>query len=380
MDQALEGIRIVDLSRVLAGPYCTMLLADLGAEVIKIERPDTGDDSRFFGPFVGKESLYFQGINRNKKSIELNLKDEKDKELLLDLVREADVVVENFRPGTMEKLGLGYEVLKAHNPQIIYAAASGFGTTGPYSKKPAYDLTIQALGGIMSITGQEHGQPTKVGPSIADINAGIFTALGITTALFHRERTGEGQMIDVAMLDCQVAVLENAFARYTATGENPAPVGNRHPAITPFCMFDTSDDYMVVAIGNEKLWNLFCHTIGKAELLDDERFQSNKLRTEHRHELEQELAPLFKTKTTREWLDQMDPQGIPCAPVNRISDVTENEQIRARQMFSTVDHPELGPLELIGMPIKFSKTPGVIGSCAPSLGQHNTIYKDSANE
>ncbi|RQD70661.1 MAG: CoA transferase [Tindallia sp. MSAO_Bac2] len=367
----LKGVKIIDLSRVLAGPYCTMILADLGAEVIKVENPGIGDDSRSFGPFKDGESLYFNGINRNKKSIELNLKDENDRMAFLDLVKDADVVVENFRPGTMKKLKIGYETIQKINPGIIYAATSGFGQTGPESEKPAYDLIIQALGGMMSITGEEGGSPTKVGSSIADINAGMFTAIGIISALFHREKTGEGQMVDVSMLDCQVAVLENAIARYLTTQEDPKPIGNRHPTISPFSMYPTADDYIVVAAGSPKLWGSFCDAIGRKDLFQDPRFADNQLRTENIQELDEIIAPIFELKTTQEWMQILESKGIPCAPVNRISDVMENKQLKARNMIEEIDHPILGSLKMVGTPIKLSKTPGGIRRNAPKLGEHN---------
>ncbi len=376
MTKALEGIKVIDFTRVLAGPFCTMLLADMGAEVIKVERPDVGDDSRYFGPFVGDESLYYNGINRNKYSVEFDLKDSKDKEVLLNLIKGADVIVENFRPGTMEKLGLSYEEVKEMNPGIVYASCSGFGQTGPYSKKPAYDLIVQALGGIMSVTGQPGDKPTKVGSSIADIIAGIYTALGVMTALYHRERTGKGQMVDVSMLDAQVSILENALARYFATGESPEPIGNRHPAIMPFTMLSTKDDYIVVAIGNQKLWEVFCEAIDRPDLLEDSRFVDNRSRTEHADVLEAMLNYDFIKMTTQEWIDLLEAKQIPCAPVNKIEDVVEDPQVQARDMIKELKHPELGPLKLAGFPIKLSETPGGIERIAPSLGEHNQQYKD----
>jgi len=254
----LKGLKILDLTRVLAGPYCTMILGDLGADVIKVEMPSSGDDSRHFGPFQNGESAYFMSLNRNKRSMTLNLKSEQGKKLLKELVKQVDVLVENFRPGTMEKLGLGYDVLKEINPKLIYAAASGFGHSGPYSKKPAYDGVVQAMGGIMSITGPKDGEPTRVGPSIGDIAAGLFTAIGVLAALNNKNETGQGQKVDVAMLDCQVAMLENAIARYVVTKEVPKPMGNRHTSIVPFEPFDSKDSKIVVAVGNDAIWKRFC--------------------------------------------------------------------------------------------------------------------------
>lgn len=375
MSQALTGIKVIDFTRVLAGPFCTMLLADLGAEVIKIERTGVGDDSRYFGPFLKDESLYYNSINRNKRSVELNLKDSADLEILKNLIRDADVVVENFRPGTMEKLGIGYEELNKINEKLIYASCSGFGQTGPYSHKPAYDLIVQSLSGIMSITGQPGEKPTKVGSSIADIIAGIYTALGVMTALFHREKTGEGQMVDVSMLDSHVSILENALARFFATGDNPEPIGNRHPAIMPFTMLDTKDKYLVVAVGNQKLWNVFCEAIQLSDLQKDERFKDNRCRTENAEELESILNEKFKEKTTMEWIELLEEHEIPCAPVNQIEDVVNDPQVKARQMIEEVDHPLLGKIKIPGMPIKMSRTPGLVDRPAPYLGEHNNLYK-----
>ncbi len=375
MDMALSGLKVLDLTRVLAGPFCTMILADLGAEVIKIERPETGDDSRAFGPFIGDESMYFNGINRNKKSVELNLKAEEDREVFMKMAKEADVLVENFRPGSMEKLGFSYEELKKVNPTLIYATSSGFGHSGPYSDRPAYDLIIQALAGTMSITGHPDGPPTKVGSSVADIIAGIYTAVGITSALYYREQKGEGQFVDVSMMDCQVSVLENAIARYFATGENPGRIGNRHPSITPFAMYNTKDSQVIIAAGSAKLWEDFCRAIGKPELLEDERFKDNRLRTENVEVLEKILEEVFAEKTTREWLDILEGHSIPCAPVNEIEDVVNDPQIKAREMIQEIEHPKLGKVKLPGIPIKFSKTPGKIRKAAPSLGENNKEYK-----
>lgn len=277
MKQALEGIRVLDLTRVLAGPFATMILADMGAEVIKIEMPEKGDDARQYGPFTNGESGYFMSINRNKKSITMNLKNQKSKEVFIEMLKKADVVVENYRPGTMEKLGLGYEEIKKINPKIIYAASSGFGHSGPYSKRPAYDGVVQAMGGIMSITGQKGGKPTRVGPSIGDITAGLYTAIGILGALNYREKTGIGQKVDVAMLDCQVSILENAISRYFVTGVSPKPAGNRHASVVPFEPFETLDGEIMIAVGNDALWKKFCQCINADEMANEERFTTNKL-------------------------------------------------------------------------------------------------------
>ena len=263
MSGPLEGLVVIDMTRVLAGPFCTMMLADMGAEVIKVERPSTGDDSRAFGPFVKGESAYFMSVNRGKKSVTVDLKAPEGKALLLDLVRKADVLVENFKPGVMKKLGLDYATLREVNPRLVYAASTGFGQSGPYSARPAYDLVIQAMGGVMSITGPDADHPTKVGSSVSDIFAGVFTCIGILAALNHRHRTGQGQMVDVAMLDCMVAILENAVARYAASGQSPAPIGNRHPSIAPFSTLKASDGMLAIACGNDALFQRFCEHVAE---------------------------------------------------------------------------------------------------------------------
>lgn len=370
MKQALENIRVLDLTRVLAGPYATMILGDLGADIIKIEMPGTGDDSRAFGPYVNNESAYFMSLNRNKRSITLNLKSEKGKEVFIEMVKKADVLVENFRPGTMEKLGLGYDYLSTINPRLIYAASSGYGHTGPYSKRAAYDAVVQAMGGIMSITGQKDGKFTRVGTSIADINSGLFTAIGILAALNSRHVTGKGQKVDVAMLDALVAILENAIARYVVTGEVPKPGGNRHPSIVPFEPFETSDGEVVVAVGNDTLWAKFCQVIGREELINDERFKTNPLRNKNYDELRPLIAESMKKKTTAEWLKLLDEAGVPNGPINTIDKVLEDPQIKARDMIVEIEHPVAGKLKVPGVPIKLSATPGSIRTPAPVLGQH----------
>ncbi|SKC42559.1 CaiB/BaiF CoA transferase family protein [Maledivibacter halophilus] len=380
MALSLEGIKVLDLTRVLAGPYSTMILADLGAQVIKIEKPETGDDSRQFGPYIEDESAYFMSINRNKKSVTLNLKKKKGKEILLGLVKEVDVVVENFRPGTMEKLGLGYDVLKEVNPKIIYAAASGFGHTGPYSKRPAYDAVVQAMGGIMSITGQKGGKATRVGSSIGDITAGLFCTIGILAALINRNSIGKGQKVDVAMLDCQVAILENAIARYIVSGIVPQPAGNRHSSIVPFEPFDTKDGEIMVAAGNDVLWVKLCKALGIEKLAYDERFLTNPLRNKNYNELRPIVAKHFMEKTTKEWQDILDDIGVPNGPINTIDKVLKNPQILAREMIVEVEHPRAGKMKMPGIPIKLSETPGTIRTAAPILGQHTQeILKEMLN-
>ena len=366
----LEGIRVLDLSRVLAGPYCTMMLADYGADIIKIEPPGDGDDSRAFGPFVGKESAYFMSLNRNKRSITLNFKHQQEVELFQEMVKKADVVVENYRPGTMEKFGLGYDELKKINPRLIYAACSGFGHTGPYRDKPAYDIIVQAMGGVMSITGPENGEPTRIGASVGDIMAGMFTAYGVMMALFHRERTGEGQKVDVGMLDCQVAVLENAIARYVTSGIVPKPLGNRHPSITPFASFTAKDGHIIVGAGNDRLWQKLCNLLERPALLTDPRFIDNAARTANVKELSVILDSIFVKKTISRWLDELEAAGLPCAPINTIDKVVNDPHIAARNMIIEVEHPVAGKLKMAGAPVKMSAAPGVPPSPAPLLGQH----------
>lgn len=369
-DGALEGLRVLDLTRVLAGPYATMVLADLGADVVKVEMPGTGDDARAYPPHVAGESAYFMSLNRNKRSLALDLKNPAGRALFLALAQQADVLVENFRPGTMARLGLGYDELAERNPRLVYPAVSGFGQTGPYGPRAAYDAVLQAMGGIMSITGPEGGPPTRVGTSIADITAGLFSAIGILAALHKRAETGEGQMVDVAMLDCQVAILENAIARYAATGQAPGPMGNRHPAIFPFEPFDTSDGQLMIAAGNDALWAKLCGVIGRPELATDERFATNPLRHQNYASMRAILAEALAQRPTAAWQRDLDAAGIPNGPINNVADVVHDPQVRAREMIQEVEHPVAGRTLLPGVPIKLSATPGSIRRPAPRLGEH----------
>ena len=364
---ALSDIKVLDLTRVLAGPYATMVLADLGAEIIKVELPGKGDDSRAYGPYKNGESAYFMSLNRNKESLTLNLKAPEGKDILKRLVEKVDVLVENFRPGTMEKLGLGYDVLKEINPSLVYASSTGYGQTGPYSQRPAYDAVVQAMGGIMSITGQADGKPTRVGTSVGDIFAGLFCAIGILSALHERENSGKGQFVDVAMLDCQVAILENAISRYEFTGEIPRPIGNRHPSIVPFEPFDTLTAPIMVAAGNDRLWVTLCDLMGLG-IASDPRFITNPLRNENYQALRPILADRFMTKTAEEWQFMFDEAGIPCGPINTVDKVVKNEQVVAREMILEVEHPTAGTTRIPGIPIKLSRTPGEIRMAAPVLG------------
>ena len=367
-----ENLKVLDLTRVLAGPYASMMLADYGADVIKIETPESGDDSRGFGPFIGKESAYFMSLNRGKRSMTLNLKAPKAQDIFRQLVKKADVVLENYRPGTMEKFGLGYEALQQVNPRIIYAACSGFGHSGPYMEKPAYDVIVQGIGGIMSITGQEGGEPTRVGASVGDITAGLFTVIGLVTALYTRSITGLGQKVDVAMLDCQVAILENAIARYQVTGIIPQPIGNRHPSITPFEAFAAEDGYIIIAVGNDRMWAKFCQLIDREDLIADERFATNAQRTINQKQLKAILDGIFFSKTVAAWIDILDSVGIPCGPINTVDRVLADPQVKQRDMIVDIEHPVAGHLKMPGLPIKLSATPGAVEKPAPLLGQHTT--------
>ena len=367
----LEGIRILDLSWVLAGPFATMVLNDLGAEVIKLERPQTGDLGRGNGPFIDGESSYFLSLNRGKKSITIDLQTPQGRQVFLKLVKKVDVVVENFVPGTMKRLGLDYEVLKKQNPGLIYAAISGFGQTGPYAQNRALDIIIQAMGGMMSITGEPDGPPLRPGASIGDIAAGLFATIGILSALLERGKSSQGQMLDISMLDCQLAILENAFARFFATGEVPRRIGTRHPVFTPFQAFETKDGYIVIAMvgGARNQWPLFCAVIGRLDLMDDERYETGASRTEHYHELEPILSEVIKTKTTDEWIKELSEVGIPCGPINSIDQVASHPQVLAREMIVEVPHPRLGKVKLVNSPIKLSRTPAKVERASPDLGQ-----------
>ena len=370
MPGPLEGIKVLDLTRVLAGPYATMILSDLGADVIKIEQPEIGDESRNFGPFKNGFSLYFMSVNRGKRSITLDLKTDRGKDIFKQLVKQSDILVENFRPGTMKKLGLDYETLAAEHPALIYAACSGFGQTGPFAEKGAYDMIIQGMGGIISITGEPDGPPVRVGTSISDITAALFTTIGILSALHNRNSTGKGQLVDVAMLDSLVAVLENAIVRYFATDEIPQPLGSRHPAITPFEAFESADGHIIIAIGNDTLWAKFCEHVDQKNLISDPRFSTNVERTANHSELFPILSEIMRQRTTDEWIDALENIGVPCGPINTIDKVVNHPQVQARDMITHVIHQMTGAVEVPGLPIKLSDTPGDVDIPAPNLGEH----------
>ena len=371
MDGPLKGLLVLDLTRVLVGPYCTMILSDLGARVIKVEAPGVGDDSRKFGPFVDDQSAYFMSLNRGKESIALNLKDGKDKKIFDKLLCKADILVENFKPGTLDKWGYGWNDVKKKNSKLIYASASGFGQTGPLKDLPAYDMVVQGMGGLMSVTGQPGSEPTRVGTSIGDITAGLFTAIGINAALYDRKKTGKGMLIDISMLDCQIAILENAIARYLSKNEIPKPMGSRHPSIAPFEAFKTKDSYIIIAAGNDKLFSELCLTLDKRELSVDERFKSNDQRCNNMEELKKILEEILITRKTREWINIFTPKKIPCGPINNIKEAVENEQTKARNMIVKAFHKKIGNFKLAGNPIKMSAYKDEISrGDIPDLDEH----------
>ena len=366
----LSGLLVLDLTRVLVGPYCTMILSDLGARVIKVEAPGVGDDSRGFGPFIEDQSAYFMSLNRNKESIALNLKVEEDKKIFEKILDKTDILVENFKPGTLTKWGYGWENLKDKYPKLIYASASGFGQTGPLKELPAYDMVVQGMGGLMSVTGQPNSEPTRVGTSIGDITAGLFTAIGINAALYDRQKTGKGMFIDVSMLDCQIAILENAIARYLSKGEIPKPMGSRHPSISPFEAFKTKDSYIIIAAGNDKLFEGMCKVFD-LELYKDEKFKTNADRNKNIEELKKILEDKLKNKTTSEWCKVLEAKRIPCGPINNIKEAVESPQTKARNMIVSAMHNKIGEFKMAGNPIKMSSyedknTRGEI----PNLDQH----------
>ena len=373
----LSGLLVLDLTRVLVGPYCTMVLSDLGARVIKVEAPEVGDDSRGFGPFVEDQSAYFMSLNRNKESIALNLKVDEDKKIFEKILSKADILVENFKPGTLNKWGYGWDDLKEKYPKLIYASASGFGQTGPLKGLPAYDMVVQGMGGLMSVTGQPNSEPTRVGTSIGDITAGLFTAIGINAALYDRQKTGKGMYIDVAMLDCQIAILENAIARYLSKGEIPKPMGSRHPSISPFEAFKTKDSYIIIAAGNDKLFEGMCKVFN-LDLYNDEKFNTNASRNKNIEELKKILENKLKDKTTEQWYRVLEEKRIPCGPINNIKEAVESPQTKARKMIVSAMHNKIGEFKMAGNPIKMSSyedqiTRGEI----PDLDQHrNKILKE----
>ncbi|TWG87284.1 CoA:oxalate CoA-transferase [Cupriavidus gilardii J11] len=356
----LSGITVVDLTRVLSGPYCTMMLADLGARVIKIEHPEGGDDSRQVGPFVDGESAYFASINRNKESIALDLKDPEHRAVLDAMLARADVLVENFRAGVMDKLGYTWEALHARYPRLVYASISGFGQTGPYRNRPAYDMVVQAMGGLMSVTGEAGGNPSRVGVSIGDIGAGLYATIGIQSALLKRVHSGLGERVDISMLDCQVALLENPIARYGATGQVPGPLGTRHPSITPFDLFATRDGFIVVAVGNDSLFARMCEAMDRPEWIADPRFATVPARNEHHVELKACLEARLAEATTSEWAAILERAGVPHGPLNNVPQLVDNPHVHARGMLVDIGIGKGRSLRVAGNPIKLGDPANVL--------------------
>jgi crotonobetainyl-CoA:carnitine CoA-transferase CaiB-like acyl-CoA transferase len=364
----LDGITIIDLTRVLSGPYCTMLLADMGARVIKVEQPGKGDDTRHWGPpFAAGESAYFLSINRNKESLTLDFKKPEGHRALEQLIAKADVVVENFRPGTLAKLGLDFATLAATHPRLVYCSISGFGQTGPRRNEPGYDAVMQGEGGLMSITGAADGPPYRLGVAISDIVSGMFAAQGISMALFARERTGRGQLVDIGMLDSVAALLSYQAAIYFMTGAAPQRMGNRHPTIVPYQTFATSDGEFVLAVGNDDQWRRFCRV---ADIELEERFATNRQRVIQHEELERIIADRLRAHPRKYWIERLGAAGVPCGSVRDLEEVFTDPQLTARDMIARVEHAAVGPVRLLGVPMKLSDTPADVRTAPPTLGQH----------
>jgi crotonobetainyl-CoA:carnitine CoA-transferase CaiB-like acyl-CoA transferase len=368
----LAGIRVLDLTRVLAGPYCTMFLGDLGAEVVKVEQPGVGDDTRGWGPpFAGGESAYFLCVNRNKKSLTVDLKSAEGISLIRKLAERADVLIENFRPGAMDRLGLGEKDLRAKNPKLIYASLSGFGADGPMADIPGYDLIVQAWGGLMSITGTDESGPLKVGVAIIDLVAGLMLGKSIVAALYAREKIGVGQKIDTSLLEAEVAALINAGSNYLIGGKVPGRWGNAHPTIVPYQSFQTANSFLVLGAASESIWKRLCPALGKADLADDPRFEKNANRVENRKELIDILSTVFMSRSTEDWVNVLTEADVPCAPVQTIDQVFAAPQVLHRNMLVEVDHPTAGKVRMAGVPVKFSATPASVRLPPPLLGEHN---------
>ena len=380
-DGALNGIRVLDLTRVLAGPFCTMLLGDMGAEIVKIEVPGQGDDSRHYPPFIGEESAYFMNLNRNKKSLVLDLKHPKAKAIFLDLARQSDVVIENFRPGTMEKLGLGYETLKDCNPDIVYSCISGFGHSGPYKHLPGYDIIGQAMGGIMSITGWPDSPPTRTGTAIADVLAGLSACIGILTSLLAVRDGRPGQKVDIALVDSVVSAMETIIQIFLVEKRVPQRTGNRYEFIYPYDTFKARDGWVIIAVGNNKLWQDFCRAIDRLDIVDEAAYKDNYDRVKAHKEVKRIVEEWTEEKRVSEIVDILLARHIPCAPLYTVEDVVQDEHIAvARRMIREVEHPVAGKMKVIGSPINLSETPAEVHSPAPLLGEHtDSVLKDILN-
>ncbi len=372
MEAALSDVVVIDLSRVFAGPYCTMILGDLGATVIKIEQPGKGDDTRQFGPpYITGESAYYLGLNRNKRSITLDFNMPEDKQRLLELLKTATIVVENFRPGTLKRHGLDYETLHTLNPGLVYCSISGYGQTGPYTSRPGYDFVAQAESGLMSVTGEVDGEPQRVGSPVADLSAGLFACMSILAALRVRDHTGQGQHIDISLFEAAVALLGNVSANYLISGEEAQRYGNGHPNIVPYQAFRTRNGYIVVACGNDRLYQAFCHLLGRDDLATDPRFASNPQRVRNRRELVPILQELVLQRDSEDWLTELRAIGIPCGPINTISQVFNDPQLQARGFIWECEHPTAGTIRLSGSPIRLSETPARLYKAPPLLGEDN---------
>lgn len=371
MAAPLTGLRILDLTRALAGPFCTMMLGDMGATILKVEQPDVGDNARAWGPpFQNGESSYFLSVNRNKQSIAINLRDPRGLEIMQKLVAQTDVLVENFVPGTLDRLGLSYAACHALKPDLIYCAISGFGQVGPDRERAAYDQILQGLGGVMSFTGPVEGPPMRVGVAIADIMSGMFAAYAITNALYHRQRTGIGQFIDTSLLDGQLAMLTYQAGRYFATGEAPGSSGNNHPTIVPYGMYRAADAYFNLAVGTNDLWRRFCAALEIEALTNDSRFATNPDRLRNRDELDQLLAPIFATMSVAEIDQRLNDAGVPCGAVADLHAVFTNPQVAAIGAVRELEHPSVGPIKVVGPPYRLSETPAEVRTPPPRLGEH----------
>jgi formyl-CoA transferase len=370
-DFPLKGFRVLDLSRILAGPYCTMILGDQGAEIIKVERPDIGDDTRTWGPpFAGGESAYYICCNRNKKSVVIDLKKPEGLDLVRELVAVSDVFVENFTPGLTKKFGLDYETLNKINPKLVYASITAYGQDGPYRDRPGYDMVLSAVGGLMYITGEKDGNPCKVGVAITDVLTGVYASGAITSALLWRERSGKGQYLDISLLDAQVSGLANIASNYLVAGKEATRWGTAHESIIPYQVFNTKDRPIAIAVANQKLWINFCKLVGHEDWMNDPRFESNPKRVENRDVLLPLVHDLFATKTCDEWMELLVGASIPCGPVNNMEHLFADPQVKHRDMIVEVPHPTIGTLKLTGIPIKYSETPGAIRRHPPLLGEH----------
>ncbi|MGG1663694.1 CaiB/BaiF CoA transferase family protein [Brevibacillus sp. NRS-1366] len=367
---ALDGIKVVDLSRQLAGPFCTMTMGDLGADVIKIEMPGRGDDSRYWGPFWNGESTYYMSVNRNKKSVELDVKSDEGREMFLKLVKESDVLIQNFRTGKMEKMGLGYEDLKKVNPSLIYCSISGYGATGALNNRVGLDIALQAFSGLMEITGYPDSPPVRVGISIADLATGMFALTGILAALNHRNKTGEGQKVDVSLMESLASWMNYHAVGYFATGKLPEKEGSGLSRMVPYQAYKTKDGYLVIGIGNDETWSRFCKQINNDEL-NDEAYRKNQGRVENALTLNSLIESILMTRNTLDWVDELSDAGVPCSPAGNIDYSLNHPQMQEREMVVHVPHPKVPDLKVMGIPMKFSKTPGTIRSHPPILGEHN---------